>query len=161
MTEVRRPGPELQASESPQTYVAEILRREAEVGETAPPFAARPRRPVLVMLIGFMLAVTVWNVVVNTRPPQVFTPAQVEASTRFRIYLLAQDIEAYRDSTGRLPVGLDVLGQGQDGVTYVTEGSAYYLTAFVGTERIRYRSGDDLAPFASAYELLLPGGREP
>lgn len=156
MTSTPPPGRKLQASESPQTYVAEILRHEAEVvGPTAAP-VRRLRLGFLVMLVGFTVAVTMWNLVISARPPVVFTPAQVEASARFRIYLLTQDIEAFRDSAGILSAGLEVLGHEQDGITYVTRSSDYQLLAPVGADQIRYHSGDDLAPFASAYELLAP-----
>lgn len=145
-------------SESAVDYVAEILEREAEGGQKPPTPRRRSRLPTLLGLLATVLALTTWNVARAVRTPEVFSTEQEDAAARFHVYLLVQDIEAYRDSAGVVPPGLDVLGQEEEGITYTPERDGYVLTAIIEGEPVEYRSGESLEPFVSAYDELT--GRE-
>ncbi len=124
------PRPELTPSESPDRYIEEIVRRDAEAAvRSEPPPRRGWRVPVVLASLAILAGLTAWNVVRVAREPEVFTPVQEEAGLNFTIYLVAEGIEAYRGSSGALPENLVVLGLDDDGVDYVTVDSGYLLTA--------------------------------
>jgi len=122
----------------------------------------RPRRTPLPLSLGLVvlfLGLTGWNLVRATNPPAVYSPQEAEASARFRIYLAAQAVEAYRDSAGVFPTTLAAVGIDDESLSFVPADSTYMIVAESAPERLSYRRGDDLAPFASAYGALARGGR--
>jgi hypothetical protein len=145
----------LLASESPVSYVKEILEREAETREPA----AQPRRrvqgPLLLVLLSVAATLTVWNVMAMTGGGvDSLNAAEEEASARFTVYLIAQTLETHRDSTGTFPPTLETLNVNEEGVRYTSTGNAYELTAKFAEGQIVYRSGEDLSAFARAFEQL-------
>jgi hypothetical protein len=145
--------------EAPQTYVDAIMRREAETAAAKP--APEPRRKSragwLLVTVPILLALTAWNVLrMRAEPESLSAPEQV-AATRFAVYLVAQGIEAYRDSAGTLPPTLAALGADDMGVEYARTDSTYTLRATVAGEVVRYRSGEDLRPFAQAWSAARGG----
>ncbi|MGH7547324.1 MAG: hypothetical protein ACREMM_04015 [Gemmatimonadales bacterium] len=140
-----------------------VKQRVEETRDARAAALARPRRArqplYLLGLVGLFLGLTGWNVVRATDPPAVYSPQEWEASLRFRIYLAAQAVEAYRESTGALPTTLAALGIDDEGFSLVPGDSTYTIVAQHAPQRLSYRRGDDLAPFASAYAALARGGR--
>lgn len=152
--------------ESPDGYIAQIMRREAELAAHAAAAAPesqkrRSRRvSVLLFLLPLLVVLTVWNLARASRPPVVFSPEEEAASVRFSIYLIAKGLDAYRRTEGRLPRRLEEVGLDVDGISYVVSDSAYVLTGVVGDDSIVYRSPDDLSRFGAALRVLRAGGSE-
>jgi hypothetical protein len=144
-------------------YVADILKKDAaEAAERAsqrrqPPRRRQPRRW-LVVLVPVFVALTAWNVIRLTRSPEVATPGEEAASARFSVYLVAQEVEAYRRANGALPSSLEDINADIEGITFQPADTGYTLSASVDGETITYRSGADLTPFWAAYDALSQGG---
>jgi hypothetical protein len=80
-----------------------------------------------------------------------------EASRRFSIYLIAEGIQAFRDSTGTLPATLEDIGLDEEGIAYRTNGQTYRIISLEGTKSIIYVEGDDPNHFATAFTVLESG----
>jgi hypothetical protein len=136
--------------------VADIMKREKEAVQ-----AASERRhprirsllPLLLSLAPVFLGLTIWNILRASGEP-VIAPQDLEASVRFSIYLTAQELNAYQDSSGSLPPSLTVVGMEDDGIVYARGEAGYVLSARVGERVLQYRQGDSWASFAAAYDLL-------
>jgi len=105
-----------------------------------------------------LLGLTIWNVVRISRVPDVFTPAERESVIRFEMYLVAQGIEAYRDSTGRWPSDLRAVGMADTGLLYELQDSVFAISDTSSSVPLVYRRGDPLAPFAAGFEELKHAG---
>ncbi len=141
-------------------YVADILKQDAAQRASAP-VRPVPRTQLgrwLVVLAPVFVALTAWNVIRLTRSPEVVTQAEEAAATRFSIYLVAQEIEAYRREHGVLPPSLEEINADIEGVTFAPVDTGYVLSGTVAGETITYRSGADLTPFWTAYDALPQGG---
>jgi hypothetical protein len=139
-------------------FVAEIMELEAaEANRPAVP-KKRSRLPLLAVLCAVFVGLTAWNVVRLLRDPPVFAPALEEEATRFTIYLVAQAVEEYRDSTATLPASLELIRMDEDGIVYAPANSTYTLWATIGGTRVEYRAGEDLTRFRDAYAVLTDGG---
>ena len=77
----------------------------------------------------------------------------------FTVYLVAQGVEAFRDSAGFLPVDLESLDLDEEGLTYTVRESSYTLHYQEEAITASYRSGESLAAFIAAYEALEGGGQ--
>lgn len=133
--------------------------QEARAAALAAP--RRPRKPLyLAGLCVLFLGLTGWNVVRVTQPVEFYTPQEWEASLRFRLYLAVQAIEQYRDSAGVFPTTLAAVGVTAEDFSFAPTGSTYTIMAQGAAGPLRYRRGDDLAPFSSAY-AALPRGAQP
>jgi hypothetical protein len=119
---------------------------------------ARRRRLRRILVFGLLPAFLVllgWNLTRRSQPPEVFTPAELDAGTRFKIYLAAQALKVYRDSAGTWPPSLEVVGFANEGLTYEIVDTAYVLQANIGGAPVFYRSGDDLSFFRDASQELM------
>jgi hypothetical protein len=142
---------------------ARILQMETRVDAfRAPP---RPRRPArrwvvraLPTLVTVLALVTAWNLFSATRRPTVATPAEELVTGRFMLYLVAQELEAYRREHEALPATLEAINADEERITYASRGADYTLTAAVAGQTLTYRSGADPLPFRSAAEALPQGG---
>jgi hypothetical protein len=101
---------------------------------------------------------TGWNVYRAAREPVVATPAEQLTTARFTLYLVAQELEAYRREHGSLPASLEVINADEEVVRYTRRGTDYTLTAEVDGQTLTFRSGADPLPFWSAAEDLPQGG---
>ncbi|HXV89947.1 MAG TPA: hypothetical protein VD707_01175 [Gemmatimonadales bacterium] len=115
----------------------------------------RMRRILVFGLLPAFLLLLGWNLTRGGTPPQVFTPAELDAGSRFKIYLAAQALKAYRDSAGAWPASLDAVGFGNEGLAYEVVDTTYVIQATVGGAPVFYRSGDDLAFFRDASRELV------
>lgn len=115
-------------------------------------------RRVLAVCLVVLAALTTWNVINFSRVPKVVSQVFEEESARFHIYLVAQAIDDYRDSTRMLPASLDAIGADEDEISYEPMDSTYVLTAAVGPTRLTYRAGEDLSRYRDAYTKLLNEG---
>ena len=140
--------------------VADILKQKiADVKETkAAVQAARPRRRNwkrwLLVLIPAFSTLTAWNVLRAGAEPQVFTPDELAASLRFKIYIAAQGIRAFRDSAGTLPASLQQIRMADVGLAYVRSDTTYVIVGSAGAVHVTYRSGEDLKPYGGAAHTL-------
>jgi hypothetical protein len=140
--------------------VADILKQKiADVKETkAAVKAARPRprnwKRWLVVLIPAFSTLTAWNVLRAGAEPQVFTPAELSASLRFKVYIAAQGIRAFRDSAGTLPASLQQIRMADLGLAYVRSDTTYVIVGSAGAVHVTYRSGEDLKPYGGAAHTL-------
>ena len=105
-------------------------------------------------LLPVFLGLTIWNLTRAGEPPLVFTPEEIEASIRFRIYLTAQAVEAYRASMGQLPRSLTAAGVDAVGLVYTLVDSSYTVADPSGGVPLVYHGGENLALFADAYAML-------
>ena len=158
----RPPGDphKLQRPDLAAQMVADILKQKiADVKETkAAVQAARPRRRNwkrwLVVLIPAFSTLTAWNVLRAGAEPQVFTPDELAASLRFKVYIAAQGIRAFRDSAGTLPASLQQIRMADVGLAYVRSDTTYVIVGSAGAVHVTYRSGEDLKPYGGAAHTL-------
>ena len=115
----------------------------------------RLRRILVFGLLPAFLVLLGWNLTRGSKPPQVFTPAEVDAGSRFKIFLAAQALKAFRDSAGTWPASLDAVGFAHEGLTYEVVDTTYVIHTTIGGEPFTYRSGDDLDYFRDASEELV------
>jgi hypothetical protein len=140
--------------------VADILKQKiADVKETkAAVRAALPRRRNwkgwLLALIPAFCVLTAWNVLNAGVEPQVFTPDELAASLRFKIYIAVQGIRAFRDSAGTLPQSLQQIRMADEGLAYVRSDTTYVIVGSAGAVHLTYRSIDDLTPYRGAAHAL-------
>lgn len=142
---------------------ARILQMESpEDAVRAPP---RPRRPgrrwaarSLPTLVTVLALLTAWNLFSATRRPTVATPEEELVTARFMLYLVAQELEAYRGEHEALPATLDAINADEERIAYAPGGADYTLTAAVAGQTLTYRSGADPLPFRSAAAALPQGG---
>jgi hypothetical protein len=80
-----------------------------------------------------------------------------EASSRFSIYLIAEGLQAYRDSTGALPATLEEAGLDETGIAYRTDGSTYRLVVTEGSRSMVYVEGEEQDHFGAAFHILEGG----
>jgi hypothetical protein len=152
---------QLQRPDLAAQMVADILKQKiADVTATkAAVQAARPRRRNwkgwLVVLIPAFAALSAWNVITAGAEPQVFTPDELTASLRFKIYIAAQGIRAFRDSAGMLPTSLQQIRMADDGLAYVRSDTTYVIVGSAGPVHLTYRSIDDLKAYGRAAHTLL------
>ena len=146
-------GPDTPSSR--EGYVSEIMELDAKAAEpTGPIKKKRSWIPVLVVLLPVLVGLTAWNVMRMTGDTEVFSPSLEEASAKFTIYLIAQAVEEYRDSTSVLPDNLEMIEMDEENVIYVPLGSTYTLTASVGNTQLVFQQGEDLAWFGEAFREL-------
>ena len=105
-------------------------------------------------LLPLLLGLTIWNLSRRGEVPEVFTPEELDASVRVRIFLAAQAVQAYRDSLGRWPASLAAVGMGDGGLVYQRTDSIFTVTDTSGGVPLVYHAGESLAPFANAYAVL-------
>jgi len=152
---------QLQRPDLAAQMVADILKQKiADITETkAAVQAARPRRRNwkrwLVVLIPAFAALSAWNVITAGAEPQVFTPDELAASLRFKIYIAAQGIRAFRDSAGTLPTSLQQIRMADDGLAYVRSDTTYVIVGSAGPVHLTYRSIDDLKAYGRAAHTLV------
>lgn len=115
----------------------------------------RMRRTLVFGLLPAFLLLLGWNLTRGSTPPQVFTPAELDAGSRFKIFLAAQALKAYRDSTGSWPGSLDAVGFGNEGLTYEIVDTGYVIQTTVGGAPVFYRSGENLDFFRDASRELI------
>ena len=140
-------------------FVADIVKQRVEDARERKLEAVRERerhhrRPWLLVLIPLFLGLSTWNMLAAGSRPVVFSRAEREASLRFRIYLAAQGITAFRDSAGYLPPDLRTVGISADQISYAPSGTVYAIVGSEGDLQLTYRSGEDLQPYAAAYQRL-------
>lgn len=155
------PTPRFSQRELAAQYVGDILRQKAE--EAAQARAAPPPRPrgarALMVLVPILLGLTGWNLGRLMREPAVFSPEEAEAGLRFRMYLAAEAVRAYRDSARALPATLEDLGLDEDeGLVYAPIEDTFIITGVDGPVRLTYRGDQDPAPFAAAYDVVAGSG---
>ncbi len=109
---------------------------------------------ILVVSLAILVPLTIWNVIQLTRVPVSISNIIEEESTRFSIYLAAQAIEEYRDSTGALPPSLEMLGAEEEEIIYEPADTTYVLSASVGKLNLVYHMGDDLTSYREAYDIM-------
>lgn len=140
---------------SREDYVSKIMELDAQAAERPEP--TKKRRSwitALVVLLPTFIGLTAWNVMQMTGDTEVFSPSLEEASAKFTIYLIAQAVEEYRDSTSVLPDNLEMIDMDEENVIYVRLGSTYTLTASVGDSQIVFQQGEDLEWYGEAFREL-------
>jgi hypothetical protein len=115
----------------------------------------RTRRVLVFGLLPAFLALLGWNLTRGGTPPAVFTPTELDAGSRFKIFLAAQALKVYRDSTGTWPPSLDAVGFGNEGLTYELVDTTYVIQTTIGGAPVFYRSGDNLDFFRDASRELM------
>jgi hypothetical protein len=88
------------------------------------------------------------------------TPAERSAGDRFAIYLQAQRIESFRNTTGRLPSTLSEAGEPMPGIRYDLLSDKTYALTSERDQAIHYSSRDSLGTFLGGSMTLL-GGNQP
>ena len=107
---------------------------------------------VVLLALGLVLA---WNSY-SYRQAETISPEMAAASLKGPIYLVVLALEAEFEDTGAYPPDLESIDVAEDEVTYFPTGDGYRLVATDGNLSFEFRSGDDLEPYRSAFEFLLP-----
>lgn len=146
--------------ESVADLVGEIVRQKKERQQAAKE-AEQNRRsqrtllPVLWLLMVIAVGLTAWNLTRGGGAQlQPVSPAQRAATGLVGIHVAAQAVNAYRDSTGVLPLSLEFVGVGGFGVTYGVTGTGYLLTVASDTGLVRYRSDQELPDLTAVMAMI-------
>jgi hypothetical protein len=149
----------LSRSDLVSQLLAEILRQKAaEDLRRAAPRRRRSRAVLLGVLGALFLGLSAWNLVRGDPHPEPFTPEQQDASLRLQVYLAAQALELYRDSTGVYPPTLSVVDADQAGLVYLPSDSSYTIVAAAGPVQLTYQQGDDLVRLTDGVGVLMGVG---
>jgi hypothetical protein len=105
-------------------------------------------------LYAVVLALTGLYAISEHRKSFITSAPMNEASRRFSIYLIAEGLRAYRDSTGTLPATLEQAGLDEEDIEYVTDGTSYRLVAVGDSTSLVYVEGADPARYGSAFKVL-------
>lgn len=105
-------------------------------------------------LLPVFLGLTIWNLTRAGEAPELFTPEEVDAGVRFRIFLAAQAVQAYRDSLGKWPRTLAAAGMDGEGLVYRLADSSYTIADTTGGVPLVYHGGESLSLFADGYAYL-------
>jgi hypothetical protein len=120
----------------------------------------RSRAWYFLFALPLLIGLTTWNLVRATRRPAVFSPSERESAVRFQMYLAAQALQAYHDSTGRWPADLRAIGMEDAHFVYERRDGDFTITDTTSTVPLVFRHGDPLAPYAAGYvELKHASGR--
>jgi len=158
MTQTVSKKPNRSRGELASKLVHDILEQEVEkrAGRPRPTRKLRRRRPFSIyVLLGVFLILAAWSVMRSGPQPQVFTPSELDAGVRFKIYLAVQALQAHRNTAGTWPASLDVIGFASEGLAYRRLDTTFQIVAATGGIPFTYRSGDDLAPFRDAARELV------
>ena len=129
--------------------------KAAEEAQRAAETKPRSLLPVLVVLAVIAVGLTVWNVTRGGGAlPQPVSPAQRAATGLVGKHVAAQAVNAYRDSTGVLPLSLEFVAAGGFGVTYSVIGASYVLSAASDTGRVTYRSDEELPDLTAVMAMI-------
>jgi hypothetical protein len=144
-------------------YLEEIMKQEVEDSRQRQRIRRmrgrkNPRYKALGILLLVLVILIGLNVVRVLTAPDPFTPAQEAASAGLTVYLVAQGLEAYRDSTGFLPTDLESLDLDEEGLRYTVQDPGYVLQYQEEGLTVSYRSGESLTPLIAAYDVLERGG---
>ena len=147
--------------ESVADLVGEIVKQRKEKQQAARE-AEQDRRsqrtllPVLWVLMVIAVGLTVWNLTRGGGGAQLqpVSPAQRAATGLVGIYIAAQAVNAYRDSTGVLPLSVEFVGAGGFGVAYGVTGTGYLLTAASDTGLVTYRSDEELPDLTAVMAMI-------
>jgi hypothetical protein len=148
-----RPPPES------REYLEDIMKQEVEDSEERRRIRAQrgqkqPRYKMLSAILGILVVVLGLNVARALTAPDPFTESEEHASAMLTVYLVAQGVEAFRDSTGFLPADLESLDLDEEGLEYTVQGQSYSLQYALDGVSASYRAGESFAPFASAIDVL-------
>jgi len=154
MSEQRFTRPDVAAD-----LVKDIIKQKVEDVKQAraAAVAAKKRRnrlPLLLGLLPLLIGLTLWNVLRAGHQPVVISPADRVASLKFKIYIAAEAIEAYRTTHGVIPANLKQVGADMQGLTYVPGDTTWSIVGRVDSTSITYRHGQPLGAFSSAYQPM-------
>ena len=139
--------------------VKDIIKQKVEDVKQAKAAAAaatkrKSRVPVLLALLPLLIGLTAWNVFRVGRRPMVIPPQDRVASLKFKIYIAAEAVEAYRANHGVIPADLKQVGADMQGLTYVPADTTWSIVGRVDSVSITYRHGEPLGPYSSAYQPM-------
>ncbi len=149
--------------------VAAVLQHAAEQEELAKKKPAPKKQPKWMLPLGIQLAVIAMYLLIsqpgwiNMHPIEGPDRETLEEGLREAMFVQSQQIEAYRQDTGRLPSSLDELpGSPQPGVEYQLQGTQEYsLVGTNGEAALIYESTEPAQDFlgATGADKLGAGGR--
>lgn len=144
-----------------ESYIADIMRREAEIAATPDPVArSRSRARSLAVLGVVLIAVCAIDAVILIRMASPFSPVDQVTSARYVMYFTSRAVESYRASRRELPRDLGAVGMAGNGITYVPAGEAYLLQMRGPDGPIEFRSDADSGPFTAVWDQV-GASREP
>lgn len=85
---------------------------------------------------------------------QPVSPAQRAATGLVGIHVATQAVNAYRDSTGVLPLSLEFVSAGGFGVGYSVTGTGFVLVAASDTGLVTYRSDEELPDLIAVIGMI-------
>jgi hypothetical protein len=83
-----------------------------------------------------------------------------KASLRFSIYLIAEGLRVYHDSTGTFPATLEEAGLDEERLEYITDGQTYRLIAVEDGSSIVYMEGNSTDRYRAAFNVLEGGAEQ-
>lgn len=149
---------------SAENWVNEIVARDEE-SKARQKAANAPRKqrswlPVLIPLTAACVALSIWNPGRREPEPPKLTVTERQATTALGLEIAIEAVEAYRDSTGKLPASLGDAFPFPLNVEFKQLSNGIYtLSAGTGSKRVTYRSngprpGMDAIVVPVAEELL-------
>ena len=103
----------------------------------------------LVVLLGFLI----W---VNSTEAGTESTVPVKTFLQETIYVTALALDAEMEETGAYPPDLESIGMDEEGLSYSLSSGSYTLVASEAGITVQFQSGDDMEPYRSAFESLLP-----
>lgn len=134
--------------------VEAVQEQQAAVVAAATQRRRRGRAWYFLVALPLLIGLSAWNLVRATSTPEVFSVEERESAVRFRMYLAAQAVEAYRDSLRRWPADLGAVGFADAGFVYQAGERDFEISDTSASVPLTYRRGDPLRPFAGAYHEL-------
>jgi hypothetical protein len=110
---------------------------------------------VFLVLTPLFLIITAVHLGGRGAEARVFTRAEEDAGVRLKIYLAAQAVRAYRDSTRRWPITLGEVGFEQEGLRYRRIDNTFEISDTNSVIPFTYRGDEDPDFFRSAYKDLM------
>jgi hypothetical protein len=141
-----------------ESYIADIMRREAEIAAMPEPAVrTRSRARQLVLLAGLLIGVCAVDAAILLRLSRPFSEADHVASSHYVMYFTSRAVEAYRSSRRQLPRDLGAIGLANNGTTYVPAGETYVLSMRGPDGPIEFRSDADSSPFTTIWNRVGQG----
>lgn len=147
------------ADKSATQYAADIVRRDAEDRRPEQPRKRYGRQVTAAIVVVLSTALTLWNVERALRQPRVVSSVEEAAAARVVAYLAIQALRTYHDSAKAYPPTLERIGADDLVLIYMPHEATYELIARIGGADVRYRPGDDLAPWRLAFFTLARSTR--
>jgi len=136
---------------------APAITDEVPIHVVPPPSQSRWLRSAKLLLL-VLIALTGWNLHRSSNPTTLTSREGEELAARFELYLLAREIDAYRQTRGSLPESVLQVGELGDDVGYTANSDGTFtLSTRVNDRRVLYKQGTEDALYDKMIERIVRG----